>query len=178
MLKKIKSIEAINDENKYTNLIQILLQMRMSQWGWSITSQDSGGVSESGKNGGETDLEILNSNSIPIITCEAFILRNPKRVQEHLEKLIGKYTHARKSLITIVYFLGKHSDFKSEWKKYCETTIPKLTYPVGYELKGDKVTDRTIDFGCDETGIRVGYALHGENTSVYHVFVNINYFVS
>lgn len=178
MLDKIKSIDAIAAENKYNDLIHVLLQTRMSQWGWFVGDQSRKGSSPSGPELGEIDIEFLDSNSSPIITCEAFILRNPDKVREHLEKLIGKYTHKRKSLIALVYFEGEHGNFKAEWKKYCEATIPKLTYPAGYELKSDKVIDKTKEFDCEESGVKVGYALHGDNTSVYHVFVNINYFVS
>jgi hypothetical protein len=175
MLDKIKSISDINSENKYNDVIQILLQMRMSQWGWFVGDQGRKGSTTAGLELGEIDIDFFDSNNKPIVTCEAFILRNPKRVSEHLEKLIGKYTHNRKSLITLVYYVGEHIAFKTEWDKYRETTIPALTYPVGYELKTDKVIDRTKHFGYEETGIKIGHTLHGDNTSVYHIFVNINY---
>lgn len=178
MLVKIKSVSKIRLENKYNDLIQLALESRIKSWGWQVVDQTRAGSSASGKDLGEIDLEVKDSNSRHLITCEAFILRDKARVQSHLQKLIGHYTPNRRSLLVLVYCLGTHKEFEKEWKKYSSKTVAQVDYPEGYSMVGTALTDLTDDYGFTRRGIRIGKADLESGTSLFHIFVNIDYKIS
>ena len=42
-------------------------------------------------------------------------------------------------------------------------------------MRVKKLKDVTKEFEYESTGIKIGKALHGKETYIYHVFVNIDY---
>lgn len=173
MLNKINALSNIDDEDKYNDLLCILLESRISVLGWSIKDQTRRAYSQTGKDLGEIDIDIQNRNGQTLVTCEAFIYRDIPRVQSHISKLIGNYNHDRKAFIVIVYFQG--TKFESKWKEYSEKIVPKLKYPTGYEISSLQVDDLSKEFGYDKSAIKIGCSMHGLDVPMYHVFVNINY---
>lgn len=173
MLNKINALSNIDDEDKYNDLLCILLESRISVLGWSIKDQTRRAYSQTGKDLGEIDIDIQNRNGLTLVTCEAFIYRDIPRVQSHISKLIGNYNHDRKAFIVIVYFQG--TKFESKWKEYSENIVPKLKYPTGYEISSQQVDDLSKEFGYDKSAIKIGRSVHRLDVPMYHVFVNINY---
>ncbi len=173
MLNKINALENINDEDKYNDLLCILLESRISVLGWTIKDQTRRAYSQTGDDLGEIDIDIQNRNGLTLVTCEAFIYRDIPRVQSHISKLIKNYTHDRKAFIVIVYFQG--TKFERKWKEYSETIVPALKYPNGYEISSAQVDDLSKEFGYDKSAIKIGRSIHGLDVPMYHVFVNIKY---
>src|SRR5690606_18795768 len=67
MLEKIKSISDIKNEDKYNDILEIVLDSRLNHLGWHIGEQSRGGFSAP-KNGteglqpGERDLPVMDKN--------------------------------------------------------------------------------------------------------------------
>ncbi|MCG3165595.1 MAG: hypothetical protein POELPBGB_01363 [Bacteroidia bacterium] len=178
MLDKINSIDEIADENKYNDIVQLSLESRVTTWGWTVKDQTRKAFSESGKDAGEIDLDILDWNKKSFITCEAFILRDKPRVQSHIEKLVAYYTHQRKTFIVLIYSLYPSENFEKKWIEYAQTTIPELKFPTGFEINSKFVEDVSKQFQFENSAIKIGKSIHGSDSSLYHIFVNIKYKIS
>lgn len=111
MLDKIVSIEDLNDENKYSDLLVLALDSRISLWGWSAPEQLRKGSSPQGKNPGEIDFDVRDFRKKAITTCEAFIFRSEVTTKDHIEKLLTKYTHDIARLVLIIYYKGTDEKF-------------------------------------------------------------------
>lgn len=175
MLDKLNAVQSVLLENAYNDLIQIALESRVSPWGWTVKDQTRRAFSPAAKDLGEIDLDIQDFNKNSFITCEAFILRDKQRVQSHIQKVVADYTHKRKNLLILVYYVDKMTDFESKWKEYSETIVPGINFPVGYEMTGGALNDLTEKFGYKGTAIKIGSASHGTSTTLFHVFINVNY---
>jgi hypothetical protein len=127
------------------------------------------------ENLGEIDLDIQDHNNDSFITCEAFIFRDFKRVQSHIEKVIAYYSNKRTAFIVLVYFKGKQRNFDGKWKKYSDGLVPGLKYPTGFEITSKAVDDLSNKYGFKESAIKIGKSEHGAGRYLYHIFVNLNY---
>lgn len=174
MLDKVLAVNTINDEDKYNDIIQLILEARVNPWGWQIKDQSRGGKSFSGKSLGERDLKICDHNSCDLVVCEAFIFRGPKTAKAHIEKVFN-YHHKRGSFIMLIYYLKRHIDFDKNWRVYCNDIVPKSTFPKGFKMKSNALKDVTKQFGYNASAIKVGVAKHGKETLLYHIMVNLDY---
>lgn len=176
MLDQINSIRDIHKEDKYNDIIQLLLEARMSQWGWQVKDQPRGGFSGSKAsiNPGERDLMICDSNGDTLIICEAFIWSSLSIVESHINKNFN-YTHKRKDFIILIYDKRSNKNFVKNWNNYKENVLPKISYTSGFELKKSKWKELTKVFGYKASGIKSGISYHGNKTKVYHIMVNLNY---
>lgn len=175
MLDKVHSVADIKKEDKFNDLVHLALESRIAPWGWSVKDQTRRAFSPTEKDLGEIDLDIQDWNKKSFVTCEAFILRDTPRVQSHLEKLIAHYTHDRKAFLILVYCLHPNTKFQQKWEEYSKTIVPNLNFPSGYEISSNEVKDLSKEFGYDKSAIKIGRSIHGTDTPMYHVFVNIKY---
>jgi hypothetical protein len=175
MLNRINSLSSIRSENKYNDLVALALEARICPWGWSVNGQVRKAFSATGKDLGELDFDIQDSNNQSIVTCEAFIFRDRVGVKSHLEKLIALYTNNRKAFIALIYCLKPQTKFEMEWKKYSEQIVPNLKFPAGFEITELGVTDITKEFDYEKSAIRIGKSIHGRDTPIFHIFINIHY---
>ena len=177
MLEKIKSIEQISLEDKYNDLMEVLLNARMMIWNWKVCGQSRGAFSESGSVGlqpGERDLPIMDNNGRVLLMCEAFIYRDKARTQSHLQKVFN-YHHQKNAFVILVYdTMVPAGTFAEHWQQYAGEIVPKTPYPTGFTIKGN-VEEVSDEFDVANSGIRIGRSIHGENTIAYHVFINIHY---
>ena len=176
MLDKINSIRDIHLEDKYNDIIQLILESRISQWGWQVKDQSRGGFSgnKTSVNPGERDLIICDSNGDELIVCEAFIWKSFSIAESHINKTFN-YTHKRKDFVLLIYDKRLYENFDKNWNNYKNDTLPKISYTPGYELKESKWKELTKAFGYKASGIKVGMSYHGKNTKIYHILVNLNY---
>lgn len=175
MLDKVNSISDIKGENKYNDLVQLALESRVSTWGWTVKDQTRKAFSPSAIDLGEIDLDIQDCNNNSFVTCEAFILRDIPRVQSHLEKVIADYTHNRKFFIILVYYTDNQINYNNKWIEYTNSIVPNLTFPFGYEMKSTTIEDVTKQFGYQNSAIKIGKSMHGNESTLFHIFININY---
>ena len=176
MLDKINAVRDVGLEDKYNDLVQLALDARIAQWGWQVKDQTRGGFSANRKkqNPGERDIMICDSNGEGIIVCEAFIWSNFKTAQAHITKNFN-YTHKRKNFIILIYDKRLYGNFDKNWNNYKNTTLPKIKYPSGFDLKTSKWKELTNRFGYKSSAIRVGRSMHGKGTKIFHIMVNLNY---
>jgi hypothetical protein len=178
MLEKIKSISEIKNEDKYNDILEIVLDSRLNHLGWHIGEQSRGGSSapKDGKESyqpGERDLPVMDKNKQIIHLCEAFIYRGITTAREHILKVLNYY-HKRDSITIIVYDIGEieGKSFNDNWAKYYED-ITKIEYPAGYEF--EKIEDVTNNFNSKLSAIKIANTIHKSGTILHHIFININY---
>jgi len=174
MLDKILSINEITKEDKYNDIIQLVLEPRFAIFGWQIKAQDRGGFSESGYNEGERDLVLQDSNTEPFLVCEAFIYRDIPRVKSHLRKVFNYY-HKKEDFVILIYDTKTIGRFEKKWTKYLTETLNKVIYPEDFGIDVSKTEDLTSDYNYVASGIKVGATFHGRETTIYHIMVNLNY---
>lgn len=177
MLDKIQAIEKINSEDKYNDLVEVLLNARIAFYNWRVKDQSRGAYSGTAKDAGERDLSITDKNDQMLLLCEAFILRDQAQTTKHLQKVFN-YHHRRHAFCILVY--DTHiltGSFEDHWNDYLTIKLPGVVFPAGFELIG-AANDISKNFYSDLSAIRVATTHHAGGTILYHVFVNIQYQLS
>lgn len=174
ILDIVNSIEKINNEDKYTDLLILSLQSRFRNWHWKIGNTRGGFSASNKRNSGELDFVINSADNERVATCEALVLhgKNTSTVTTHVIKTFN-YDHRRTLFFILAYYNGKN--FDKHWEDYKTKIIPTIKYPVGFPLSA---TVDEIKEPFTNNSIRVLLAKHGDDTKVYHVFININYNLS
>ena len=174
MLTHINSISAIDHEDKYSDLLQLVLNGRLSMYGWK-SSTTRGGQPFSGKaNLGEIDFAI-SSRSERLCLCEAMIIegKNIAESQKHDFKIFN-YGASRKLFFMIIYYKGK--DYETSWTKYKSDVGKEIQFPTGHEMQFNELEDLSAEFG--NNSIKVAKGIHASGVLLYHIFININYLLS
>lgn len=181
MLEKIKSISEIKSEDKYNDILEIVLDSRLNHLGWHIGAQSRGGFSapKDGKESfqpGERDLPVMDNNTQIIQLCEAFIYRGITTAREHILKVFN-YHNKRNFITMIVYDTGEiiGKSFDENWTKYYND-ITKIQYPAGYEF--EKIEEVTNNYTSKHSAIRIANTIHISGTIIHHIFINIKYKVN
>ncbi|OJY94828.1 MAG: hypothetical protein BGP13_14260 [Sphingobacteriales bacterium 40-81] len=174
MLKHITSIHEIKKEDKYSDLIILILNSKFSYFSWQVTS-DKGGYPASGNNNlGLIDFSIRSQKGT-LAVCEALNVKgkNLTEIQSHNFKIFN-YDPVKNTLFIIVYYLGKSDNFLADWDKYKLDVKQAITFPSGYEIVDDEIEDMSADFGNES--VKCCKTQHGSNhTRLFHIFININY---
>lgn len=176
MLDKINAVRDVGLEDKYNDVVQLVLDARISQWGWQVKDQTRGAFSanQNKYNPGERDIMICNSNGEGLLVCEAFIWKDRATAESHINKIFNYY-HKRKNFIILIYDKRSYKNFDSNWGKYKNEVLPNLSYPTEFSLKNLKWKELTKKFEYDSTGIKIGVTKHGKGTKIFHIMVNLNY---
>lgn len=179
MLEKIKSISEIKNEDKYNDIMEVLIDARINPWGWHVGAQSRGGYSAPKDGGnsfqpGERDLPIMNRNNQAIQICEAFIYRGSTTAKEHINKLFD-YHHKKEAMTIMVYDTGevKGKTFDQNWDDYKKNIVPKTKYPIGFEF--ESIIDVTNDYKMKLSAVKIANSIHKSGTILHHIFININY---
>lgn len=173
MLTYINTISDIKLEDKYSDLIMLSLNGRFKNYGWHVTPK-RGGSPASGKSGlGLIDFSI-SSGSERMAICEALQLKGTNRteVQNHNFKIFN-YDPARNLFFIIVYFKRNSDKFIDTWKEYKADISTNVIYPDGFEFIANSLNDISDKFGTNT--VMIAKSIHGIDTPIYHVFININY---
>lgn len=173
MLSNINSLQQIANEDKYSDLMIMGLNGRMSFHHWHV-SPSRGGFSDSKlHNPGEIDFVISEGNNNRLAICEALILKgeNNFEVQKHSVKIFN-YGPSKQELYLIVYYLGPEERYLNSWERYKHSIQSIVDYPTSYSISGD-VIDLSDKY--NSAAIRVGTSIHGSGIKLHHVFININY---
>jgi hypothetical protein len=171
ILDIVNSVEKIDNEDKYTDLLILSLQSKFRQWYWKIGNARGGFSASNKRNLGELDFVINSADNERIATCEALLIngKNTSTVTTHVIKTFN-YDHRRTLFFILVYYSG--NNLNDHWKDYETNIIPNIQYPVGFPLSA---TVEEIKEPFTNNSIRVLLAKHGDDTKVYHVFINISY---
>ncbi|RZJ90844.1 MAG: hypothetical protein EOO20_06920 [Chryseobacterium sp.] len=173
MLDKIRSINEINDENKYNDLLEVILESRIYHYGWSVSGQHRGGFSgKTGPQPGERDLPVMGADTKILAVGEALIYRAPTTAISHLSKMFNYY-HQRENLIIIYYNICDNVAFDKRWKDYDAKIISQCTFPNGYELNAP-FQDVSADFKS-RSSAKVGKTGHESGSVIHHIFLQISY---
>lgn len=174
-LKNTKLYNPNADEDDYNSFIKEILENKLSSFGFHIEDQSKGGSSASSKKAGERDLVICDeSGELSII--EAFKHSTKTVVQKHITKVFD-YTYMRNTLFMLAYDLEASTKFKNRWKHYKTKILENITYPSGYELSNDAIWDMTDEFSVTNSAIKVCRSTHKSGTEIYHIMLNVDYFL-
>jgi len=184
MLTLINSLPKVGHEDKYSDLIMLSLKGRLLNFKWHPANlragfsdpddqKNGGGSVSDADNLGEIDFGVYRANGERIAICEAMILegRNAIEVQKHNLKVFN-YDPDRKLYFIISYYKGGPESFVKGWESYIQVVEDFIEFPILYPLVG-KVTELKKD--VLNGPIRIGKSLHGGNTELYHIFINVNY---
>lgn len=152
------------NENDRNRLIATILESA----GYTIKDQPQWSISAEGKDSGEIDIFITESNGTPKSIIEALILDSLKKeyLILHLDKLFRYDTTGLENNYIITYSLAKN--FDNLWKKY-QDFISKHAY--SYKFIDFK---ELVEFNFAD--IRIGVAQHSRNDKMiklYHIIINI-----
>lgn len=149
-----------NDRNRYlANLIESA--------GYNVKDQNQWSTSYEGKDSGEIDVFVNESNGAPMSIIEALNLDSLRKdyIILHLNKLFKYDTTGLKSNYIIVYSLAKN--FIGLWERYCE-----FISSHNYEYKFLGFEEQTHLY----TDIKIGVSKHLRNkkeVELYHIMVNM-----
>ncbi|ADL25809.1 hypothetical protein FSU_3258 [Fibrobacter succinogenes subsp. succinogenes S85] len=176
LLKKIKAVSASSShmsEDYKTDLLQSILNGRLSMLGYKFEDQNRSGQSAGkGKQAGELDLSMdLGCSTVVLeaINCNGW----NADLKKHIEKVFN-YDPSRHILINLMYYEGKNDEFFSKWdviKKYV-TDNTKVNYPLNYGI----IDQQEISNITQNNSIKVLKCVHENNLEFYHIFANFSYY--
>lgn len=186
MLFKINALSNVHYEDKYSDLLMLILNSRLQHFHWSIETL-RGGYSDNKEEGtasntastkpepnvGEIDFGFYSAKHELLAICEALILegKNTTEVQKHNLKVFN-YDPSRKLYFMINYFLGESENFDNTWVSYLNIVEDFIEFPSGYELTGKAMQP---DRSKMNTSVKLAITEHASGTRLYHIFININY---
>lgn len=174
ILDIVNSVEVIDNEDKYTDLMILSLQSSLRNWYWKIGNARGGFSNSNKRNSGELDFVINSADNERIATCEALLLhgKNTSTTTTHAIKTFN-YDHRRTLFFILAYYNG--NNFTVHWHDYKDNVVPNITYPEGFPLCGEI---EEINEPYTNNSIRILLAKHGDDTKVYHVLINLSYKIS
>lgn len=170
--KKIRAIESIRGEDKYSDVLQATLDLRLQIWGWTIGDQNRGGAPLGVNGPGRIDLTIKGKNDLTLI--EAFILKgkNKAEVTKHVLKC-KDYLPNLEYYFILIYYKGRKANFSKTWSSYSKDVL-NIRYPA--EMKLDKrqsfvdITDKSTEVA----NFKIAFTKHGDKTVLYHIMVDLS----
>jgi hypothetical protein len=171
VLDNINAVNEIDLEDKYSDLLILSLQSKLRCWNWKVGNKRGGFSASNKRNPGELDFVITSVDNERIATCEALLLhgKNTSAVTAHAIKTFN-YDHRRKLFFIIAYYNGKNG--VTHWNDYKTNIVPAIKYPVGFPISKSLVE---VNEFYTNNSVKAALATHGENTLVYHIFINLNY---
>lgn len=173
LLDKIRSIQAIKDENKYSDLFMAALRLRFQIWGWGLTDQSPRGVSGTGINPGETDFTIDKGNVV-FALVEAFTLvsGNASKVKTHIEKIFG-YVNYLERYYMVIYYLGPPANFGKTWEAY-KSDVAACVFPPAFTYG---ITDGFVDLEDKFDNVisfKIAKTQHNSKTEIFHLMIDLS----
>lgn len=172
MLEKISSIADVKYENKYNDLLVAILKLRLPIWGWEITDQPRGGLSNTGKGAGSIDIEI-RAGAVLVTLAEALHASGKNYCQEHALRCF-KYNNNINSYYIIIYCKG---ELDESWKKYQQyITSAPFEPKVAIRRKADGKLYDFIDLTSEFKNtrqIKLGNTLHESEVEMFHIMINL-----
>ena len=168
-LKKIDLIRKIDranlSEDNISDLMELEINARLSMLNYKLENQDRSGVSSSGINAGEIDLEINFNDFSIIIEAVKYGLGSAKR-RQHIEKPFN-YDPSRKFIYDLIYY-NETGSFDDAWLNVLDD-IKNASYPKGYEIKSLE------DMQSNNAGVKMVKIQHNNGLTFYHIMGNFRY---
>lgn len=168
-LKKIDLIRKIDranlSEDNISDLMELEINARLSMLNYKLENQNRSGVSSSGINAGEIDLEINFNDFSIIIEAVKYGLGSAKR-RQHIEKPFN-YDPSRKFIYDLIYY-NETGSFDDAWLNVLDD-IKNASYPKGYEIKSLE------DMQSNNAGVKMVKIQHNNGLTFYHIMGNFRY---
>ncbi len=161
-------------EDIINDWVTSLLQQKMKFLGWYVKDQTRGGVSSSGKNPGEKDLEVYNSQNEKLFLFEAFRLfsADTNAIKEHINKLDGYNADGCRALVVMAYVIVK--DFLKLCNEY-QGLLEGIDYDGFDVIDMNKHNFETLDSNSSTIKIynEIRYK-NGIEITIYHFIVDFS----
>jgi hypothetical protein len=174
VLTKYKALDKIEYEDKYNDLLQSTLRLRLPIWGWDIPEQERTGSSNSkGLDLGSSDFKIKTVGT-DIALVEAMILdsKNENKTRDHITKC-NDYAPYVRFFYIITYFKGKDENFSNVWESY-KGDVMGIEYDDSFNLVSAEFIDLSQSL-IRTRNIKIGKTQHVDEIMMYHIFLNIPY---
>jgi len=169
--EKIEGIRQITHENRFNDLLQAILRLRLPIWGWSIPDQPRVGTSPGGKDAGSADILFQAGNGTNIALIEAFILRDKPYTEIHILKC-PKYIGTINKFYVVVYHLKSAADFDANWASY-KSDVLGLTYPAEFQVDvAEGFCDIATEFD-DVVNFKIAFTKHPNGVELFHIMLNL-----
>ena len=147
MLEKIKSVNKLNCENMYSDVLEALLNARIEAYGRSgLTSQNRSGISVGEKDAGSLDLKMkCGGDNIVIEAIRWYNSSFKSDLQKHLRKVFY-YDPSRSAFYDVIYFESNKAklSFNDAWLMFKDEIFPELTFPKEYEKDSTENLSSTL----------------------------------
>jgi hypothetical protein len=174
MREKINAVSKLKTEDDYTDILQSILSLRFSFYGWNIQNNSHFGLSETGKGPGEPDL-IIKSNNQTIAIAEAFKLegKNSDVIKTHILKCFN-YSITLDRYFIIIYYIGKPENIHKTWESYMEV-FKAINFPNDSKpIEASNIFTQINNEFDNSRNIIISSTSHIGNFKMYHIMVNFN----
>ncbi len=176
LIEKIKTINSINSENKFNDILQSILRMRLDVWNWEINEQPRMGTSytdttEKTKDLGSPDFAIRPAGGLNFAIVEPMVLNssNTNKITEHVTKP-AEYLDHGKLFYVIAYDIGKSKSYNKRWESY-KTKVLNIAYKDSIKLVNKEFDDFTDIYNL--RNIKIGRTYHNDGIIISHIFFKI-----
>jgi hypothetical protein len=159
-------------EDKWNDFVKDALGFKQYQ----VLDQTRGGISGSGKNSGELDIEVCNNYGIPFSILEGLKVKTLDKayIVKHIDKLIHKYdTSGHEKNFILVYCA--RSNFNKFFENYQHFIASELnTHP---DFSGNFTMNESCEIACPKTDIRILECKHNRNGKIViiaHIVIKAN----
>lgn len=164
-------------ENKYNDLVKVILEARLEFLNFKIEEQERVGKSKGGNDAGELDLSIsYKANKIALI--EAFRLegKNSNVVQDHSDK-IHNYDSNIENYYNLIYFIGESNRMDSCWQEY-QLDFANTDFHADMFIDSIKGFENLGTIFSNTNDMKIARTYHGagHKYNYFHIMVNLSAF--
>lgn len=174
MRKKIRAVESIIKEDHFNDVFLATLRLRLPVFGWEIADQERTGVSESGKDAGESDI-VIKAAGQELALLEALKLEggNFSKLEEHVLKCI-EYSRDLAAYYIVVYYHGQRDKFDRFLDTY-KSDIARVNYTDKWSINNTPPFIELNDSYENTENIYLAKTLHGpKELKLFHIVIDMS----
>jgi hypothetical protein len=175
LMKRLPALDNIRDENKVNDLLGALVQMRVSQLGWTLSDQSRAGRTDAALSAPATSSRanerdwVIRDRSGEFAIAEALRLDSVEatKLEAHMRKVAGRYNPSGVELtLVLTYFEGSNfSSFCERYRAHAATVqLPEWTLAS---------TGSLVESGNKIRCLRLRYQADGRRLIQDHVLIDL-----
>ncbi len=169
-----KLIAEIKGENKLTDILQLMINARISAWRMYWSSQERQGNTQTYKgNPASVDLASnMQHHSFPLeaVRFDKTFGTVKGKLQSHILKNFD-HTASRKFLFNIIYY--QHRSFSKDWEKFYKAFLPCIKFNKEFELVQPI---EAINWNSITPNLKACKSYHNNGVVCYYVFIDLTLF--
>lgn len=166
------------DENRYNDVLAMIMRARLLAWNWQVSEQSPGGFSGNIKSRDKPGARdwIVRASGRELAVFEGLIwtLKTADEyITDHLYKLLKRYAPTLQSGFLIIYSKRKDANFEKDWEKY-QAIINTIDYGGRFQKKENMAVLATP---AGDQNLKIGKTVYGSATNtieIYHLVLNLS----